>query len=347
MKLTRAAQWPGLRALAWHGRTLYASRGYTLLRGNPSEAEPQTVWKTVGRFNPVGWRRLTSRGRLTARLCRDGFGCLAVLSSGHLVAAVPGNILRLPPGDEEFLFSCRVLKGTRPLKIAVTDKDHLFWGEYFDNPRREEVRVYGSEDRGETWRVVHAFPKGTVRHIHNIVFDPWGNCLWVLTGDEGAECRILRASCDWKTVEVVLQGNQQARAVAFIPTPEAFYFASDTPLDSNYVYRMDRRTAAVERLAPISGSSLCGATVGDLLFFSTAVEPSRVNLDRRARLYGSGDGRDWHALLEWRKDPWPMRWFQYGNLLLPSGDNRSGLLALTGIALKGADSETTLWRIDR
>ncbi len=70
--------------------------------------------------------------------------------------------------------------------------------------------------------------------------DEWANCLWVLTGDNGSECRILRVSCDFKNVDVVLSGHQQARAVALVPTSDGLYFSSDTPLESNHVYRLDR-----------------------------------------------------------------------------------------------------------
>ena len=71
------------------------------------------------------------------------------------------------------------------------------------------------------WDVAYTFPRGAVRHVHNIVYDEWANCLWLLTGDKGSECRILRASCDFKTVDVVLSGQQQARAAALVPTSDA------------------------------------------------------------------------------------------------------------------------------
>ena len=43
-----------------------------------------------------------------------------------------------------------------------------------------------------------------------------------------------------KTVETVMAGNQQARAVAAVVTAEGVYFASDTPLEANHVYRLSR-----------------------------------------------------------------------------------------------------------
>jgi hypothetical protein len=193
---------------------------------------------------------------------------------------------------------------------------------------------------------MHTFPKGSVRHVHNVVYDPWERCLWVLTGDLGAECRILRASCDWSQVDVVLSGNQQARSVALVPMPDALYFASDTPLEGNHIYRLDRR-GDLAAVAAISSSVLCGCRVGQSAFFATMVEPSAVNLDRDVALYGTSNGSEWRKLLSWRKDRWSMRFFQYGNAFLPSGSNCTNLLALTTVAVEHADLETSLWLVPR
>jgi phosphoribosyl-AMP cyclohydrolase len=341
MTLHRVATFPRLRALAWDGDLLYASRGYSLLRARMNAASIE--WHHVAQYSPAWWRNLSVSSRLAFRLFRDGFHALVVLASGHIVAAMPGSILTLAPGEGEFRVSHRVLRGTRPLHLAVTPDDHIFWGEYFDNPGRDEVHIYASTDRGDSWHVAHTFPRGAIRHVHNIVYDECADCLWVLTGDNGDECRILRVSCDFKSVDVVLAGNQQARAVALVPTAEGLYFSSDTPLESNHIYCLERG-GKLAGVASLSSSSIFGCRVGEALFFSTMVEPSRVNPDPTVRLYGSRDGRDWQPLLQWRKDLWPMSLFQYGNALLPDGRNTSGLLALTTVAVEGADCETSLWR---
>jgi hypothetical protein len=82
---------------------------------------------------------------------------------------------------------------------------------------------------------------------------------------------------------------------------DGLYSSSDTPLESNYVYRLDRQ-GTLSQLAPISSSSIYACRVGGHVFFSTMVEPSKVNRDRNVRLYGFGGGdhrgRDWHPLLE-------------------------------------------------
>ena len=341
--LERIAAFPRLRALAWQDDLLYASRGYSLLRARLNPNSAAVEWQRVARYSPPWLRNVSASTKLTFRLFRDGFHALTVLSSGHVVAVVPGAILTLVPGEGKFRVSHRILRGTRPLHIAVTPRDHVFWGEYFDNPARDEVHIYVSTDRGATWDVAYTFPHGAIRHVHNIVYDEWANCLWVLTGDNGRECRILRVACDFRSVDVVLSGHQQARAVALVPTREGLYFSSDTPLEANHVYCLDHRGHLLE-LAPLSSSSIYGCRVGSALFFSTMVEPSQANRDRNVRLYGSRNGLQWQRLLQWKKDLWPMSLFQYGNILLPDGRNTSGVLALTAVAVRKGDLETSLWR---
>ena len=339
----RIAAFPRMRALAWRDDILYASRGYALLRAT-MQTNTSPVWEDVGTYRPNPWRAVSSSSRLISRLLRDGFHALVALSSGHLVGAVPRAIVTLSPGETEFHVSHKLLRGTRPLHLATTPRDHIFWGEYFDNPRRDEVHIYASTDQGAHWDVAYTFPKGDIRHVHNIVYDEWENCFLVLTGDHGSECRILRASCDFKNIDVILSGNQQARSAALIPTRDALYFSSDTPLEPNHVYRLDRR-GNLSRVAALNSSSIYGCRVGNAIFFSTMVEPSAINPDRNVCLYGSPDGLQWQRVLQRKKDRWPMGLFQYGNVFLPDGKNTTSLLAATTIAVEQSDLETSIWRV--
>lgn len=340
--LSCVTAFPRLRALLWCDNFLYASRGYKLLRAELSASPIE--WKQLAQYNPQWWRNTSSSLRLTFRLFRDGFHALAKLSSGRLVGAVPGAIVTLNPDDSVFRISHTILRGTRPLHIATTPEGALYWGEYFDNPRRDEVHIYASADGGDTWHVAYSFPKGAIRHVHNIVHDPWQQCLWILTGDNGSECRILRGSLDLTSVETVLAGNQQVRAVAAVATEDGLYFSSDTPLEKNFIYCLNR-DGNLCKLAELSSSSIYGCRAGNAIFFSTMVEPSQVNLDRAARVYGSLDQLHWQRKLEWKKDQWPMRFFQYANAILPDGKNGTDFLAVTTVAVRPGDMETSIWRV--
>jgi len=345
LSLTRLAHFSGMRALAWSGDVLFASRGYQLLRTRIQNPAKEVNWETVGWFRPALRRRISVLTGLSSRLFRDGFHALAVLPSGGLIAAVPGAIGTLHNGEGSFRTTHSITRGTRPLHITAAPNGTVYWGEYFDNAAREEVHIYVSADGGTTWSVAYTFPKGAIRHVHNIVHDPWGECLWILTGDYGDECRILRASFDLRHIDTVLQGNQQARAVAFVPMEDGLYFSTDTPLEKNYIYRLDR-SGSLKRLADISSSSIYGCRVQDQVFFSTMVEPSEVNPDSNVRIFGGG-GDQWSALLAWRKDPWPMRFFQYGNAFLPDGNNTTPYLAVSTIAVCSDDQATSLYSVDR
>ena len=354
--LRRVARFQRLRALTWMGDVLCASRGYELLRTriSPSQIANQIPfdtqpWEAVASFHPARWRRFTARTNLSSRLVRDGFHALTVLPSQAMVAAVPGAIITLRPNENQFEVTHRITRGTRPLHITAIPSGTVFWGEYFDNAFRDEVHVYASTDAGATWSVAYTFPEGAIRHVHNIVHDPWGKCLWLLTGDYGDECRIVRASYDFRQIDIVLQGNQQARAVACVPAENGLYFSSDTPLEANYIYHLARqemdRQGELSQLAPISSSSIYGCRVGRDVFFSTMVEPSTRNPDRFVRIFSARDGRDWRPLLAWKKDRWPMRLFQYGNAFLPDGENNTPYLAVTTIAVESDDMITSLYAV--
>lgn len=254
----RVARFPNLRALAWSRDRLYGSRGYTVLYARIQD-QSNFEWRTVGHFRPPFRRRLSVSNRLSARLFRDAFHALVVLPSGAIIGAVPGAIVTLHPGETEFRQTHPITRGTRPLHITGVPEGMLYWGEYFDNAVRDEVHIYASSDEGTTWHVAHTFQKGAVRHVHNIVYDRWANCLWVLTGDYGDECRILRATCDLRHIEGVMQGNQQARAVAAVPTEDALYFSSDTPwiansfADSASIYNLFAQNECISSMLSVPG----------------------------------------------------------------------------------------------
>ena len=342
LHIAKVASFPRLRVLAWDKDVLYASRGYTLFKARFSK-EPSD-WVPVATYKPEWWRRLTNRSRLGYRLVRDGFHALAIHPNGNLIAAVPGAIVTLQSGERKFQITHRLLRGTRPLHICAAPNGRVYWGEYFDNPQREEVHIYSSEDGGVRWDIAHTFPKASIRHVHNIVYDRWAMCLWIFTGDYGRECKLLKASLDLSLVEEVGGGNQQARAVAVIVDESGLFFASDTPLERNHVYQLDRR-GHLRECAEISSSSIYGCRNRGGMFFSTMIEPSDVNASRDVTLYGSADGEYWDAMAQWRKDRWPMKYFQYGNAFLPDGENETDFLALTTIAVENADLETFIWKV--
>ena len=74
-----------------------------------------------------------------------------------LSGSLPGQSWWPILATRSFARPSRSRRGTRPLALAVTSEETVYWGEYFANPRRDEVNIYGSDDHGDTWSVVHTF----------------------------------------------------------------------------------------------------------------------------------------------------------------------------------------------
>jgi len=146
-RLVRVARFPRLRTLAWSGDQLYASRGYRMMRARIQDPSNRLTGEPVAEFQPELRRRVPVVNRLTARLFRDGFHALAALPSGVRIAAVPGAIVTLRPGETEFRRTHTILRATRPLPITAVPGGPIYWGEYFDNAGRDQVHIYASPDR--------------------------------------------------------------------------------------------------------------------------------------------------------------------------------------------------------
>jgi hypothetical protein len=328
-----------LRVLAWGGSVLLASHAYTLLSADMSDAAPQ--WRIVAAYRPAWWRNVTASSRLTYRLFDDGFQALAALPSGHVVASVPDGIASLAPGDTEFHITHQSSSRTHRRQIVAARDGQIFWSGYQEISGRKQPCIYLSPDRGLTWEVAHVLPT-SVAGIQGLVHDDWANCLWILADGEGANCRVFRASLDFRVVEVAISGSE-ARMGACIPMRDAIYFGSHNGASDNHVLRLGRNGSLV-KAASIAGPCVSACLVGTSMFFSTAPNPSNSERQGMVNIYRSPDGDNWEKLLAWREDFWPAL-FQSGCAFLAAGKNSTDLLAVSTVGVSGLDLQSTMWRI--
>ncbi|ACB86090.1 glycosyl hydrolase [Natranaerobius thermophilus] len=210
-------------------------------------------------------------------------------------------------------------RGSRPLKVCLSN-GNLYYGEYFGNKYRDPVRVYKSTDFGKTWEVTYVF--NNIRHIHGIFEDPYTGNIWVTTGDSGDEAAIWVTNNDFKDVQPVLKGGQQFRAVTLLFTQDYIYYGTDTPLEDNYIYRLDKKDYNLEKLVKVDSSVFHGTVVNNNLFFSTACEPSEVNETRKVKVWMSRDGENWEVIKTFKKDILSYKYFQYGQVFFPYNAKR-------------------------
>jgi hypothetical protein len=323
---------------------IWVSQGYTVFSSDDlgDTFQPRASYPASGLYQIAG------RVPLANRVLRMGFLGLLPLSDRGLVGAVRSKLLYCSANAERF--SSVLERPGRTFKLEQTPDGYLYAGEYFSNPRREPVHVFRSEDNGRTWSVAYTFTARSIRHIHALTYDPIRAGLLILTGDLDHECQVLLTTNHFRTIQVLAQGSQKARAVGIVPRLDGFYLPTDTPFEQNYIQFLSNE-GEIYPLCPIAGSCLAVTRVNDWAFFGTAVEPSQVNHDSNAALYGTRDGVKWYVIDRWCADVWShpaglgTTWFQMARVLLPGGDNQTGFLFATTMAVRGADGVLHRWQV--
>ncbi|MFT5171253.1 MAG: hypothetical protein ACI9BD_001025 [Candidatus Marinamargulisbacteria bacterium] len=211
--------------------------------------------------------------------------------------------------------------------VCQTPENQLFYGEYTSNPDRRAVLILGSFDKGRRWESVYSF--SDVRHIHGVFYDRYTDTIWATTGDTDEESIIWQFDRRFNKPRKVLKGSQQTRAVQLLFSKDSVFFGSDSPLERNFLYRLSRSSGKVTPVQEVGGSIFYGCKVKDGLVFSTAVEPSDINTRQSSEVWYSETGDDWTLISSYPKDIWPVRFFQYGQVLFPSGENNTSELWYT------------------
>jgi len=253
--------------------------------------------------------------------------------NGVLIVFGYGKIFRFSVSEEKWIGTPVAVNGLRPLNLCVKG-GIVYYGEYRRNAERSPIHIYASSDTGATWESVYEFKD--VRHIHGVFCDPYTGIFWITTGDDDSECGIWNTGDNFGTVNKVFFGTQMCRAVTLLFTEKYILYASDSPVESNFVFRFTRDGLKTEKLVPVISSVFYGAVYKDNIFFSTACEPSVVNAMDRSEVVVSSDGGDsWFSFFELKKDPLSIKLFQYGNVLFPYRENSTDALWYSPVAVHG------------
>jgi hypothetical protein len=313
---------------------IYISRGYRIYRSEDSGG----AWQ-LDCFVPARSRTaLLAQFRHSARLLRYYIAAFRVLSNGTRIAIARDGVYRSTPGALEMERVFRITRGSRPLNLGVDREDRVLFGEYGDNRQRHEILLYVSEDGGRSFEAGYVFKPGDVRHVHNIIYDPYLDKYWVLAGDFGNEPGIGLLERDFSSLGWLARGNQMARAVAAIVERDCLLFGTDSELQQNYIISMDKTTGKFRQLRSVEGTSLYASRFGPVRLISTCVEASRINRSRISTLYASIVDDYWYPLRSYRKDLLPFVLFQLGTIVLPYSDCAVPVGMFSGQAVTGLDN---------
>jgi hypothetical protein len=178
-------------------------------------------------------------------------------------------------------------QGIRNDGIVRTNDSTLFFGEYFRNSGRIQVRIFKSMNNGRSWETAYAFLPGQVRHIHALQNDPYSEKKWVCTGDLDHESRVAWSDDDYKTIQTLGQGSQMWRVCQLVFTEDAVYWGADAG-DENLsgIYRWNRENKQTKKLLKVDGAVFFGTRLANgTIIMSTDRENMDNEKDDRTRLY--------------------------------------------------------------
>ena len=284
--------------------------------------------------------RTFSNFTFTRRLLRAEITGLYVLTDNSMIAIAKKGIFKCEPegGYSHKVFA--IPRGSKPLNLCILPNGHIFFGEYFQNMKKDAVNIYGSEDNGETWRIAYTFESSNINHVHGVFYDKYTNRMWVLTGDRENECIIGWTDDEFKTLHEVLKGGQEYRSCQLFFYKDFIVYATDSQYIENEIRAIDRNTLKITTLAKIQGSAIKGGQTGNVSYLSTTIEPSEVNKDRFAHIWVTKDGLHWEDKFKAEKDSWPSI-FQFGTFEFPQNAYQEGRLWFSGRALKGYDNKSS------
>lgn len=301
--------------------------------------------------------RLLGWSGMLSRLLRFGVRAVISLDSNNLVLSI-GNMLyelNLETGRLSNGYFCG--EGVRPLiftniRNVEGVEDGIYFGGYLGNMSKSPVNIYRriGEDQ---WEIVYTFPHGAINHVHNIVSDPFRNCLWIFTGDFGEAAAIWKVTDNFKKVERVACNNQKYRACVVFAIPEGLLYATDAPFADDYIYFLNPNTMDTKELFSIHGSCIYGCQWKDKYVFSSTVEGDGRNTPILEFLFGRkrgagikddfvhmyiGNIKDgFKEIYKEKKDNMPYYTFQFGAFKFPAGVNNTDTLYFQPVATKDND----------
>ena len=297
------------------------------------------------------------RSRVLFRLLRLGIRAAIALDEEHILLSV-GKMIH------EFDFSTGKLskgyfcgEGVRPLVFSDVKgiegiDDGIYFGTYQSVSSKKPVSIFKRVDV-DKWETVYTFELGAVEHIHNVIADPYRKCLWIFSGDFGDSAAIWKVMENFGKVERVFYGDQKYRACVINVLPEGLLYATDSPLDKDYIFLLNPESGELKEQMSIAGSCIYGCQWKDQFVFESSVEPSgkyknRLDFlfsreigpgiqDRYVRIYCGNLENGFKEIFKEKKDCLPYATFQFGAVKFPAGVNKSDTLYFQPVATKKND----------
>lgn len=183
-------------------------------------------------------------------------------------------------------------RGIMSTGLTWVNENEFLFGEYFNNKKRDTVRVFRFTKENLSWSKLYEFPSGSIRHIHSIQKDPFTGRLWLCVGDEDQEAMIgwLDDKCEY--VNPIGSGSQLWRSCQLVFSQDALFWGTDTgSMDLAGIYRWDKNSGKLTVLQKTDGAIFFGTRLRNgIIVMSTDREGFQNEKDEVTRLYYLLDG---------------------------------------------------------
>lgn len=307
---------------------------------------------------PSSYReKFFSKFRLFSRIFRLQFRCALNVHDKFVLLVVRNEIWRVNLETCEIVLDFAIPDNRTALYLTLIENknDHsskVMFGEYFSNPNKGIVRVWGAElDSNSDWNILHEFEHDKINHIHNIIYDQKNDNLYILTGDFGDGAGIWVSNSELKDVVPMVRGKQVYRACWALVKENGLTYATDTQLEKNSICRLV--DGHLTRAETIEGSSIYFGKSISSFYFSTTVEPGEPSgnflvdifsrklgsgvLSEKSNIYSLVDKNTISLEFQGVKDMLPPRLAQFGSFMFPSGISNNKDIIAYGVALKSFD----------
>ncbi len=291
----------------------YLSRRNQLFRTNSLKPP----FQHIAAIDAPSWKQIAGRFRLTQRLLRFMVTNVVSLGNGDLFVTFDKSVGVIRQGKYEELKGlirpCRVLRSA----CALDEKGTVYFGEYLANDERGEMRIYKYTPGSDRLEIIYTFPPNSIKHIHGIYYDEYTKALYCLTGDAERECRIIRTFDEFKTLEIVGEGDESWRAVSVIFGKENIFYGTDAEFRANNIYKLDRKTLNRESLGEVGGTVFYSKQIGEDLFFTTTAENAPSQKENVAALWHADKNGNCREIIKFKKDFWHPTLFMFGTIHFP------------------------------
>ncbi|MFI0398239.1 MAG: hypothetical protein ACH34X_04135 [Thiolinea sp.] len=226
------------------------------------------------------------------------------------------------------------IKGSRPLGL-VNFQDGIIYGEYRNNQERTPVSLWNVTKDGTHIRLDTI---ENVRHIHTVTYWQETDCYYVTTGDAPNESNIIEYTNDFSKKRIILSGTDEYRIVQPIFRGREIYFCSDKPNNINYAYKYNIDTQKLEQLGKIGATVFYGLEKNGKCYFGTVAEPSKINESKYVELIMINENNEIIRLHKYKKDIWPHKLAQYGQIIFPLEDKTSDDILLYTVVATHQDN---------